>query len=117
MGSDPDAHLTVRERCWMHQRREVERRKAFVAPTPIVHKLKPRRPHFYFRLPYREGAEAGGALGLSMIEIRHHHRGKRLYIAGFRIHHGTLGLALAALGTALAAHDWRDYKRWLAFSD
>lgn len=52
-----------------------------------------------------------------MIEIRHHHRGKRLYIAGFRIHHGTLGLALAALGTALAAHDWRDYKRWLAFSD
>lgn len=52
-----------------------------------------------------------------MIEIKHHPHGRRLYVAGFRIHHGLTGIVLAALGTALAAHDWRDFRRWLAFSD
>lgn len=35
-------------------------------------------------------------------------RPTRVYINGWRIHHGLAGLALIALGLALAAHDWRD---------
>lgn len=45
----------------MHQRREVERRKAFVAPTPVAYKLKPRRPKLYANRSAREDLEAGGA--------------------------------------------------------
>ena len=32
----------------------------------------------------------------------------RVYIAGYRIHHGLAGLVLAGVGAALVAHDWRD---------
>jgi hypothetical protein len=37
---------------------------------------------------------------------------RRLWIRGQRLHHGLTGLMLAAFGTALMAHDWRDRTRW-----
>jgi hypothetical protein len=35
--------------------------------------------------------------------------GRRVYVAGRRIHHGLAGVALALVGLALAYHDRRDY--------
>jgi hypothetical protein len=37
---------------------------------------------------------------------------RRLWIGGQRVHHGTTGLLLAALGAALVAHDWKDRPMW-----
>ena len=37
---------------------------------------------------------------------------RRLWLGGRRVHHGLTGLLLAALGTALMAHDWRDRLLW-----
>lgn len=37
----------------------------------------------------------------------------RLWIMGTRIHHGAVGLALTAIGLALALHDRRDFREWL----
>lgn len=34
--------------------------------------------------------------------------GRRVYIAGRRVHHGLAGLMLCAAGVALIVHDWRD---------
>jgi len=35
--------------------------------------------------------------------------GRRLYIAGYRLHHGLAGVLLIAIGVALVAHDARDF--------
>jgi hypothetical protein len=37
---------------------------------------------------------------------------RRLWICGQRCHHGGVGLLLAALGSALMAHDWHDRALW-----
>ncbi len=37
---------------------------------------------------------------------------RRVWICGQRIHHGTTGVLLAATGTLLMAHDWKDRPRW-----
>ena len=37
---------------------------------------------------------------------------RRLWICGQRVHHGLTGLLLAAAGTALMAHDWKDRPFW-----
>jgi hypothetical protein len=47
-----------------------------------------------------------------MIEIRHHYHGKRLYIAGFRIHHGATSALLALVGIAGMIHDFKDRRDW-----
>mgnify|MGYP001565155670 CR=1 FL=1 len=33
---------------------------------------------------------------------------KRFYLAGYRLHHGFTGLAIAIFGAALMLHDWAD---------
>lgn len=57
--------------------------------------------------------------------IQRHPSGPRLFIGGYRLHHGTSGCALAIasilarhprlalVGLALAAHDWHDRRVWL----
>jgi len=37
---------------------------------------------------------------------------RRLWVCGQRVHHGSTGLFLAALGAALVAHDWKDRPIW-----
>jgi hypothetical protein len=37
---------------------------------------------------------------------------RRLWICGQRIHHGSTGVLLAAFGTLLMAHDWKDRPMW-----
>jgi hypothetical protein len=37
---------------------------------------------------------------------------RRLWICGQRVHHGLTGAFLAAAGTALMAHDWKDRPMW-----
>ena len=37
---------------------------------------------------------------------------RRLWICGQRVHHGLTGVLLAAAGTALMAHDWKDRPMW-----
>lgn len=49
-----------------------------------------------------------------MIRVSRTSSGFRLYVAGRRTHHGLIGSALAALGSALAIHDRRDWRRWLS---
>lgn len=44
----------------------------------------------------------------SLFLITHNKNGNRLYILGFRIHHGLFGTILAALGITLVLHDWKD---------
>ena len=39
--------------------------------------------------------------------------GKRLYLAGYRVHHGLFGAGLVALGVAFMLHDRRDWREWL----
>jgi len=39
---------------------------------------------------------------------------RRVWVGGQRVHHGLTGLALAALGAALVAHDWKDRPIWFA---
>ncbi len=39
---------------------------------------------------------------------------RRLWIGGQRVHHGMTGLLLAAAGTVLMAHDWKDRPSWFA---
>lgn len=40
-------------------------------------------------------------------------RGRRLYLIGHRVHHGLTGCVFTVLGLSLAAHDYKDRKRWL----
>jgi hypothetical protein len=35
--------------------------------------------------------------------------GRRLYLAGYRIHHGLVGLALVGFGAVLVLHDLADW--------
>jgi len=44
--------------------------------------------------------------------IRYDADKRRLWVLGQRVHHGTTGIALAALGAALVAHDWKDRPVW-----
>ena len=37
---------------------------------------------------------------------------RRVWICGQRVHHGLTGVLLAAAGTALMAHDWKDRPMW-----
>ena len=37
---------------------------------------------------------------------------RRLWLLGQRVHHGVAGLLLAATGTFLMAHDWKDRPMW-----
>jgi hypothetical protein len=37
---------------------------------------------------------------------------RRIWILGQRVHHGTTGALLAATGTLLMAHDWKDRPLW-----
>jgi hypothetical protein len=34
---------------------------------------------------------------------------RTVHIGGLRIHHGIVGVAFVTIGTALIAHDWRDF--------
>jgi hypothetical protein len=40
---------------------------------------------------------------------------KRMWVAGQRMHHGATGIALAAAGILLVAHDWKDRSAWFRF--
>ena len=44
--------------------------------------------------------------------IRYDADKRRLWVCGQRVHHGTTGIVLAALGAALVAHDWKDRPVW-----
>jgi hypothetical protein len=37
---------------------------------------------------------------------------RRVWICGQRVHHGMTGALLAAAGTLLMAHDWKDRPIW-----
>jgi hypothetical protein len=37
---------------------------------------------------------------------------RRLWVGGQRLHHGLTGVALAAAGLVLIAHDWKDRSYW-----
>lgn len=40
------------------------------------------------------------------------HRRRRLWLGGQRWHHGLTGVILAAAGTMLMLHDWKDRYEW-----
>ena len=42
--------------------------------------------------------------------IRYDRKRRRLWVAGRRLHHGAVGIALAAIGALLVVDDWSD--RW-----
>jgi hypothetical protein len=44
--------------------------------------------------------------------IRYDAERRRLWVLGQRVHHGTTGIVLAAVGAALVAHDWKDRPVW-----
>ncbi len=44
--------------------------------------------------------------------IRYDAKRRRLWVLGQRVHHGTTGIVLAAVGAALVAHDWKDRPVW-----
>jgi len=37
---------------------------------------------------------------------------KRLWVCGQRVHHGLTGVLMAATGTILMVHDWKDHPLW-----
>ncbi len=45
--------------------------------------------------------------------IRYDRHQRRLWVGGWRLHHGVTGMILAAIGGALMAHDWKDRPHWL----
>lgn len=51
-----------------------------------------------------------------MFEIRRHQSGPRLYWFGRRLHHGTTGAILTAIGTAFMVHDRRDWRNWFTIA-
>lgn len=65
-----------------------------------------------------------GQAMMRAIQYTHHPTGPRCWIIGQRVHHGAAGLVLAALlrrrwrlasaCLVLAAHDYRDWRRWFA---
>ena len=38
---------------------------------------------------------------------------QRVWVMGFRLHHGLTGAVLAIAGGALMAHDWKDRYDWI----
>lgn len=51
---------------------------------------------------------------MAAVVVRPYPQGRRVWVFGQRLHHGTVGLVLTLLGVALAAHDRRDWRCWLA---
>lgn len=49
--------------------------------------------------------------------IRYDRDLQRVWIAGFRLHHGLIGVLAATAGTLLAWHDRQDFRRWLHDKD
>ncbi len=45
--------------------------------------------------------------------VRYDRRDRRVWVVGWRLHHGFTGMVLAAIGGALMAHDWKDRPHWL----
>jgi len=37
---------------------------------------------------------------------------RRVWVGGQRLHHGATGIAMAAAGVLLCAHDWKDRGAW-----
>ena len=52
---------------------------------------------------------------MRLIPLRYelHPTGYRVFVLNRRLHHGTLGVILLALGAALALHDRKDWRQWL----
>jgi hypothetical protein len=46
--------------------------------------------------------------------IRYDRENGRVWINGWRLHHGTAGLFLLGVSIALIVSDWHDRKQWLA---
>lgn len=46
------------------------------------------------------------------LEIEAHAHGPRVYVLGYRVHHGAAGVALVIGGAVLIAHDWADRREW-----
>ena len=46
---------------------------------------------------------------MTLIEVQ----GRRLRAFGWRVHHGTIGAVLVAIGAVLMAHDRRDLREWV----
>lgn len=44
--------------------------------------------------------------------VRVDRRLRRVYVAGLRLHHGTVGASLVLVGSVLMAHDRRDLRDW-----
>lgn len=38
---------------------------------------------------------------------------QRVWVAGWRLHHGFTGIVLATVGGLLMAHDWKDRYDWI----
>lgn len=38
---------------------------------------------------------------------------QRVWVAGWRLHHGLTGAVLAVAGGLLMAHDWKDRTEWI----
>lgn len=47
------------------------------------------------------------------IMLRYDRQLQRVWVANVRLHHGTVGLLLVVLGSALAVHDRADVRVWL----
>jgi hypothetical protein len=45
--------------------------------------------------------------------VRYDRERRRVWVVGWRLHHGFTGMILAAIGGALMAHDWKDRPHWL----
>lgn len=45
--------------------------------------------------------------------IRWDREKQRVWVAGFRLHHGLTGAVLAVTGGLLMAHDWKDRYDWV----
>jgi len=43
------------------------------------------------------------------MKIRRHKSGPRVYLLGFRIHHGTVGIIGTIISLALIVHDYKDF--------
>jgi hypothetical protein len=69
-----------------------------------------------------KGTTAGADRSLMKAEMNPWKRGnriigidpdrRRMWVGGQRLHHGLTGVALAAAGLVLIAHDWKDRSVW-----
>lgn len=49
---------------------------------------------------------------MPFVRIVPHRKGRRLYLFGRRVHHGSFGLSLIVLGLRLVIGDRRDFPFW-----